>query len=103
MLITLLPFLPGRYDRLAVPLSGMAQLFGVVGLLLVPVGVLWMATERWAPSSARRYGFAIVTLAVSSFICFVLSLVGLVSESLVLGIVVIAAWAYVVWRAVPWL
>ena len=36
------PFLPGGYDRLAVPLSTMAQVFGVVGLALVPVGLLWL-------------------------------------------------------------
>jgi len=36
-LCMLLPFLPGRYCSLAVPLSMMAQLFGVVGLLLVPL------------------------------------------------------------------
>jgi hypothetical protein len=36
------PFLPGGYDRLAVPLSTMAQVFGVVGLALVPGGLLWL-------------------------------------------------------------
>jgi len=41
----LLPFLPGQYDSLAVPLSMMAQLFGIVGLLLVPLGVVWIAYE----------------------------------------------------------
>lgn len=39
------PFLPGRYDGLAVTLSAMAQVFAVAGLLLVPLGALWLARE----------------------------------------------------------
>ena len=41
-LCLLLPFFPGRYDALAVPLSMMTQLFGMVGLVLVPVGAGWL-------------------------------------------------------------
>ena len=37
VLSTFYPFLPGKYDTLAIPLSGMAQIFGIVGLLLIPV------------------------------------------------------------------
>jgi hypothetical protein len=48
-------FLPGAYDRLAVPLSLMVQVFGLVGLLLVPVGGLWLADQvRSGPVGARR-------------------------------------------------
>ena len=37
-----LPFLPGRHDVLAPALSGMAQLIGTAGLvLLVPAGAAW--------------------------------------------------------------
>ena len=39
---TFLPFFPGGYDSLAKPLSGAAWIFGRVGLLLVPVGGLWL-------------------------------------------------------------
>ncbi|MES2881917.1 MAG: hypothetical protein V4676_07210 [Bacteroidota bacterium] len=38
-LCMLLPFLPGRYDGLAVTISVMAQLFSFAGLLLVPLGL----------------------------------------------------------------
>jgi hypothetical protein len=34
------PFLPGGYDGLAVGLSMMAQVFGIVGLPLIPLGAL---------------------------------------------------------------
>ena len=39
---TFLPFFPGGHDPLAVPLSAMAWALGRVGLLLVPVGGLWL-------------------------------------------------------------
>jgi hypothetical protein len=39
---TFLPFFPGGYDPLSRPLSGMAWVLGRVGLLLVPVGGLWL-------------------------------------------------------------
>lgn len=39
------PFWPGPYDRMAVPLSGMVQVLGFAGLLLVPVGVAWLILE----------------------------------------------------------
>jgi hypothetical protein len=46
LLCTVLPFLPGRYDNLAVPLSAMAQVVGITGLLLVPIGGLWLGFEH---------------------------------------------------------
>ena len=68
ILFTLLPFLPGRYDSLAVPLSLMARIFGVVGLLLVPVGALWVAFGYWSRLAARQYGIAIAALITSSVV-----------------------------------
>lgn len=40
------PFFAGDYDRLAIPISTMIQVFGLVGLALVPVGVLWLAVPK---------------------------------------------------------
>lgn len=100
MLATLLPFLPGRYDSLAVPLSFMAQIFGKVGLLLVPVGALWLASAYWSRLAGKQYGIAIVALIVSSLVWLIVSLGGLTS-SLLLGIGAVALWIYVVSRALP--
>ncbi|HEX5885823.1 MAG TPA: hypothetical protein VFY67_14875, partial [Pyrinomonadaceae bacterium] len=55
LLCTLLPFLPGSYDNLAVALSEMAHMFGVVGLLLVPVGLIWLAANRSSRLTQRRH------------------------------------------------
>ena len=43
---TFLPFVPGGHDPLAVPLSALAWALGRVGLLLVPVGALWLWASR---------------------------------------------------------
>jgi len=100
ILCTLLPFLPGRYDSLAVPLSGMSQLFGKVGLLLVPVGALWIASGYWSRLAGKQYVFAIAALIASSVVWAILSLGALVS-SLSLGLGALALWAYVVSRVTP--
>ncbi|MFN2458017.1 MAG: hypothetical protein ABR502_07445 [Chitinophagaceae bacterium] len=40
-----LPFIPGRYDSVAVTLSFMSQIFGMAGLPLIPIGLLWLTFE----------------------------------------------------------
>lgn len=98
---TLLPFLPGRYDSLAVPLSGMTQIFGIVGLLLVPIGALWVASGYRSRLAAKQYGIAIAALTVSSFVWLIVSLGALVSGGLLLGLGALAIWISVVSRVVP--
>lgn len=49
IVMTFLPFAPGGYDSMAVPLAVMAWIAGRVGLLLVPIGLLWL----WALSRDR--------------------------------------------------
>ena len=97
ILSTLLPFLPGRYDPLAVPLSMLAQLFGKVGLLLVPAGVLWMAAGRAAATPRRRSVVAVTALAAFLVVWAILSL-GAFVESVVLGLAMLAVGAYAIVR-----
>jgi hypothetical protein len=40
-----LPFLPGPYDYLAGAISALAQTTGLIGLLLVPVAIVWLIME----------------------------------------------------------
>jgi len=87
-----LPFLPGRYDGLAVPLSTMAQIFGVVGLLLVPIGVLWFVFDR--SNKARGYYFAIAALVGLSIVASAVDLCAAVSLGVSAGIVAAAASLY---------
>src|SRR5688572_4113309 len=67
------PFFPGRHDRLAVTFSMMAQMSGFAGLLLVPIGVLWLIFEVMKRGNKqdsvsrtnRGYFFALAALAGS--------------------------------------
>ena len=101
ILCTLLPFLPGRYDSLAVPLSLMSQLFAKGGLLLVPVGALWMASRYWSRLAGNQWVLAIAALIASSIVWFIVSLGALVSSGLLLGLGALALWAYLVSRVLP--
>jgi len=40
------PFMPGRYDHLAVTISFMAQIFSFASIILVPLGLLWILGRR---------------------------------------------------------
>jgi hypothetical protein len=63
-LVMVLPYLPGRFDASAAPLSFMVQVGGYASLLLVPVGLAWLASRRW--SSALRT-LAVVVGGVVAF------------------------------------
>ena len=109
VLCTFYAFLPGEYDGLAVPLSAMAQTFGMVGLLLVPVGVSWLAYElrkrarrkRNLPTKARGYYFALASVVVSSIVAIAVSLGAFMSISLSFGFLTLALWFYIVSRLTP--
>jgi hypothetical protein len=95
ILCMVLPFLPGRYDSLAAPLSLMAQIFGVVGLLLVPVGACWMVAEYRSRTAPKRYGFAIGALIAGSLVWALVTL-GATVESIALGVASLMLWVSVI-------
>jgi len=101
LLFTLLPFLPGRYDSLAVPLSTVSQVFGVAGLLLVPVGGLWAASRYSRRLAGKQYGFAIAALIAASVVGAVVSLAAFVSGGLLLGVGAITLWICAVSKVRP--
>lgn len=101
MLGTLLPFLPGRYDSLAVPLSLMCQILGRLGLVVVPAGALWVATGYWSRLAGKQYSIAILALIASSAVWMIVSLAALVASGFVLCLGAIALWIYVVSRVWP--
>jgi hypothetical protein len=86
VLCALLPFLPGRYDSLAGPLSGMARVLGMGTLLLVPIGTLWVASWRWRRLAGGHLAFLGSTLAVSWLVWSIVSLYGAGSGGISLGI-----------------
>ena len=100
------PFLPGPYDVLAVPLSTMLQLFGAAGLLLVPVGILWLVFElrkqarrkRNLPAIDRGYFFATSSLISASVLAILVSLLSL-NISIAMAVLALALWFFAVSRS----
>ena len=91
---TLLPFFPGRYDPLAVPLSAMAQAIGILGLVLAPFGLLWLAADRSPRLAQWRHVFSAITLIVLLLVWAGVCLVLLVHSGFVLGLAALALIIY---------
>ena len=55
---TLYPYLPGEFDSLAVALSTMAQIVGLLGVAVAAVGLAWLTYEvrKRAARSATLHG-----------------------------------------------
>ncbi len=99
-----LPFLAGAYDPIAGALGFAAFGFGIVGLLMVPVGVAWLVYEvrrrRGPPARDRTFGFAVVALAATSFVGVAVALATL-PTSIATGVVMGLLLAYAVRRTLP--
>src|SRR5678816_548399 len=96
---TLLPFLPGSYDSLAVPLSEMAHAVGTLGLLLVPVGLLWIAAQRSSRLVQRRHAFPLLALIASTLVWLGVCLAAILHSSFVLGFTVLLLWGFLAVKA----
>ena len=99
VLCTLLPFLPGSYDGLAVALSEMAHMFGTVGLLLAPIGLLWLAADRSERLVQKRHLFPLLALIASTLVWAALWLAAVVQSGFVLAFAVIVLWVCVLRKA----
>jgi hypothetical protein len=88
---TLLPFLPGQYDPVAIPISTMALVAGVLGLVLVPSGLLLLAANRVPALAQRRYALSLFTLIASSLVWGGVFLAAFF-QSVVLAFVVFVLW-----------
>ena len=101
LLLTLLPYLPGQYDAMAVPLSVMAQVFGMTGLILVPLGALWVASAYGGPFAGQQHVFAVTALALVSVVWFTVLLGAIATSGPLLGFAGFALWIYTVARLQP--
>ena len=109
VLCIIYPFLPGGYDSLAMPLSIMAQAFGVLGLLLVPMGALWLVYElrnqarrrQNLPVKVRRYAFVLVSVIIASVIAIVIALIALATIGFSFALLTLALWLYIASRLIP--
>lgn len=95
VLCSVYPFLPGKFDSLSVPLATMAQVFGVVGLVLVPGGVVWLMR----PSLA--FACAVWSTVAGTCVALVLGLFATLSVGNAFGALTLGTWIYVLIRVVP--
>jgi hypothetical protein len=102
------PFIPGTHDRLAVTLSAMAQVLGLTGVLMVPIGILWLLHElavlrvRRQGSAARRdWGswFALGAIVASAVVMAGVAFAAATHTGPSLAIVVLIAWISIIRRA----
>lgn len=109
VLCMFLPFLPGRYDALVLGLSGLAQLTGFFGLLLVPIGILWLIQEirkiagRKAPTSnwANGYYFAITTTIICFLFALIIVMGFFISVGLSAAVISAALLTFIFYRSIP--
>jgi len=88
---------------MAVTLSAMAQMSGVMSLLLVPIGALWLIYEfrQRMSKSAGAYYFALAAL-VAAGLAVVAAVLGAFSHiGLSLGLLTLALWGYIAARLLP--
>lgn len=87
----LLPFLPGGHDPLAIPISAMALVAGVLGLVLVPSGLLLIVANRSPALAQRRFALSLLALIASSLVWGGVFLAALV-QSFLLAFAVFILW-----------
>ncbi len=104
-----LPFIPGSYDELSVGLSASAQLLGYIGMLLVPIGILWLIQEirktynkNVDPNNWNSgYYYAITATVAGIFIALLVSLGLLMSAGVSSAVMSLALVAFILYRLLP--
>jgi len=89
------PFLSGEYDQLAFAISTMIQVFGLVGLSFVPIGILWALMPKY------RFAFAIATVIVSTIVILIISLFATLSVGKAFGLLTILLWTFITVLLIP--
>ncbi len=90
-----LPFFPGRFDLLALPLSILVQVIGIAGLPLPLIGLLWLIWPKY------RFGCAVAALIAGIFLLLVLSLIAVLSVGYSVGLILFSAGLFVLIRILP--
>ena len=98
LLCTFLPFLPGHHDPVAVPVSAMALVAGVLGLVLIPSGLLLIAANYSPALGQRRYALSLLALVASSLVWGGVFLAAFV-QSFVLAFAVLILWIFTTFKA----
>lgn len=106
LLCTFYPLFPGPYDALALTLSTIAQAVTLAGLLLVPIGTVWVVSElrpqtritRQLAQGTRAFYFALSSLIVGVVIATAVSLAAFFAGSLAIALAMAALCLFVLLR-----
>jgi hypothetical protein len=79
-------------------MSTIAQVMGTVGLILVPIGALWIMGERVERFARLRFTLRLIALMTASFVWAVAVLAAAVQGGFVLGAITLAFGVYVARR-----
>jgi hypothetical protein len=99
LLLTLLPFLPGSHDPLAVPVAVMSMTFGLVGLLMVPFGALAIVAHARGAGPRTQRMLERATLGCAVVVWMAVTLSATASAGFILGAVTLGAGGFALWRA----
>lgn len=95
LLATAWPFLPGRFDGLALHLSVLGRGVAVGSILLVPLGLPWLVREAILPAREvrpRRTGFAHAIVGLGSLSALVAAVFALGLSGIALATIVLSGW-----------
>lgn len=95
LLLMFLPFLPGKYDSLAVSLSYMIQVFSFSALLFIPLGVWWL----FMGLTGKKPKFWIIeklSLMVAGVVGISMALAVAVRDHYILGVFIIVIILYLI-------
>lgn len=108
ILCIVLPYLPGPYDKLSLAISVAAQLSGYVGLLLIPVAILWLIQEKKKLTGNSKesnkwnngYYYAMTALCICTFLGFVFILILLISVGISASIIALTFILFALFRQI---
>ncbi len=93
LLLMFLPFVPGKYDRLAVSLSYMTQVFSYSALLFFPLGLWWLFIGLTGKSA--KFGLIQkLSLMMAGVVGISMALAVAVQDNYLLGVFIIITISY---------
>lgn len=105
IVVILSPFLPGPPNQLVHGLSILGQSAGFFGLLLIPIGVIWLILENGMLKKTQdinvivrtRYCIGLVSTIVMALICLILA--SLCAQNPVAGIAAVIPAGFIVYKS----
>ena len=103
------PYLPGKYDVVALPLSSAVQLLAAVGLLFLPIGIPWLVYElrkrargdRHPSARPKGFYFAAIALITASLLAILISLGLFLGFGVSFGVLTLAVSMYALVQCIP--